>query len=309
MNTMADDLASLEQDTELGTSLRRVAYEAGMLLGLEATRDEQAYHRRRLNRHQYWLHGSGTLAGMAVAIDPPTATGTDPELTRITISPGLGIDGLGREVQINEAYCMDLGDWLKAQTETSLREGYDETANLLWLKVTVRYQECDVAQQPVLARKLNLSTDAVQPSRKADSIALELIPEIPSTTVDNRYRPWAVHDPVEDAIPAALTQVEQDFLAAAPAGSALEAQLQLNARLLHGLDGDSLDAALVADQLEQGARLLLARLSIQMADLNTILNADENDEVVNPGDISVNNLLRPFLTTASQLAYLQRSAP
>lgn len=307
---MADDLATLEEDAELGTSLRRVAYEAGMLLGLEATRDEQAYHRRRLNRHQYWLYGSGTLAGMAVAIDPPTASGTDPVLTRISVSPGLGIDGLGREVQINEAYCVDLGDWLKAQTETALREGYDETANLLWLKVTVRYQECDVAQQPVLARKLNLSTDAVQPSRKADSIVLELTPEIPSTTVDNRFRPWAVHDAIEDATPTtALTQAEQDMLGAAPAGSALEAQLQLSARLLHGLDGASLDAEMVADQLEEGARLLLARMSIEMTDLNTILDADENDQVVNPGDISVNNLLRPFLTTASQLAYLQRSAP
>jgi len=45
------------------------------LLGVEATRDEQDYHRRRLVRHQYWLHGSGTVAGLAVVLearDPPT---------------------------------------------------------------------------------------------------------------------------------------------------------------------------------------------------------------------------------------------
>ena len=43
-----DDLPTLEQDDQLAEPLRRVAYEAGMMLGLSATRDEQAYHRRRL---------------------------------------------------------------------------------------------------------------------------------------------------------------------------------------------------------------------------------------------------------------------
>src|SRR5690606_9377338 len=145
---------------------------------LEATQEEQDYHRRRLTRHQYWLQGSGTLAGMVVSLSPSETTETGPVKTSLLVGPGLGIDGLGREVLIHESYCINLGDWLKAQSETDLRDGYDEDANLLWLKVTVRYEECDVAAQPVLARKLNLSTDAVQPSRVADSIKLELIPEI-----------------------------------------------------------------------------------------------------------------------------------
>ena len=46
MDTL-DDFSTLKQDAELAEPLRRVAYEAGMMLGLEATRDEQAYHRRR----------------------------------------------------------------------------------------------------------------------------------------------------------------------------------------------------------------------------------------------------------------------
>ena len=39
----AEDLSALEQDDQMAEPLRRVAYEAGMMLGLEATRDEQAY--------------------------------------------------------------------------------------------------------------------------------------------------------------------------------------------------------------------------------------------------------------------------
>jgi hypothetical protein len=44
--------------------------------------------------------------------------------------------------------------------------------------------------------------------------------------------------------------------------------------------------------------LLLARISISVADINAIL--------VNPQLISINNLVRPFLATASQLAWLAR---
>lgn len=311
MSNLAEDTTTLEEDAALDTPLRRVSYEAGMLLGLEATRDEQAYHRRRLNRHQYWLHGSGTLVGMAVTVDPLSTTATGPVLTRIIVGPGMGIDGLGREVLIHEGHCVDLGDWLKAQTETHLREGYDEDEDLLWLNVTVRYRDCGVAAQPVLSRKLNLSTDAVQPSRTADSILLEMHCGLPPETTDGHFHPWAVHAPVGPDMPAQLTQTEQDMLteiASDPASAGQLPQLQLHARMLHALDAEGVGTQLAADELEQGARLLLARLSIGISDLNTILDADEDEQVVNPDDIHINNLVRPFLMTASQLAYLQRTA-
>ncbi len=304
MTNFAEDTDTLLEDADFAQPLRRVAYEAGMLLGLEATRDEQAYHRRRLNRHQYWLQGHGTLVGMLVAIDPPTALNNIPITTRLTVSPGVGIDGLGREVFIHEAYAIDLGDWLKVQTATQLEGGYDDVNNLLWLKITVRYQEVPVGLQPVLARKLNLSTDAVEPSRMADSILLELIPELPPSA-ETRYAPWAAHDPVADATPSALTATETTYLDdVATANVAAGAQLQLHARLLYALEDTGLTAQLAADQLEQGSRILLARLAIQVADLNSILDANENQQVTNPNLVSVNNLVRPFLTTASQLGYL-----
>ena len=305
MSDFGEDTDTLKEDATFEQPLRRVAYEAGMLLGLEATRDEQSYHRRRLNRHQYWLQGHGTLTGMRVAIEPASALNNNPIATRLTVSPGIGIDGLGREVLIHEAYGIDLGDWLKVQSAAKLEEGYDDINKLLWFKVTVRYQEVSVGLQPVLARKLNLGTDAVQPSRMADSIQLELIPEVPPSTAETRYAPWAAHDPVADALPEALTTAETDYLNQVTANNAAAgAQLQLNARLLHALTDSGVSAQLAADQLEEGSRLLLARLSISVPDLTTLLNATENQQVVNPNLISVNNLLRPFLMTASQLSYL-----
>ncbi len=291
----ADDYPTLEQDATLEEPLRRVAYEAGMMLGLEATRDEQAYHRRRLNRHQYWLHGFGTLAGMRVSIAPDT----NPEsmTVRLQVSPGIGIDGLGREVLLHETYCLNLGEWLAAQNEARLREGYNEADNLLWLKVCVRQKDCPVAQQPVLARKLNLSTDAVQPSRTADSVMLELIPELPEAD-ETRYQPWSCHTPVQDTTPT-LTGAEQKTLAdLSAANAAAGAQLSLHARLLHALDNGGVSTRDLNDQLELGARLLLARIAITTTEINAI--------AVKPELISINNLVRPFLVSASQLAWLSR---
>lgn len=294
-----DDLPTLEQDDELAAPLRRVSYEAGMMLGLEATRDEQAYHRRRLTRHQYWLQGFGTLAGLRVSMQPDShGNDADDILVRIHVSPGIAIDGLGREVLVHETYCIDLRQWLDAQTEADLLEGFDGSNDLLWLKVTVRQKDCPVAKQPVLARKLNLSTDAVQPARTADSVQLELIPELPPASADERYHPWASHTPVADALPT-LTDAEQQQLDALELSNpTAAAQLSLHAKLLHALDATGIATTNLADELEDGARLLLAHISISTTDVNNI--------VVNPERISINNLVRPFLTTASQLAWLNR---
>ncbi|AHE97434.1 hypothetical protein [Thioalkalivibrio paradoxus] len=297
MSSSAKDFATVEQDANLESPLRRVAYEAGMMLGLEATRDEQGYHRRRLTRQQYWLHGAGTLAGMAVSIDPDAAEDPDTDMTvRVLVGPGFGIDGLGREVLVHEPYCVNLGEWLAAQGETALHDGFDAGESRLWLRVSVRYQDCPVAAQPVLARKLNMSTDPVQPSRIADGVLLEIQPELPPAG-EPGYRPWQAHGPLADA-PEGLTDAEQATLAAAEAESEAAGRLMnLHARLLHALD-DGVSPQTVADRLHESARLLLARIAIETTSLSHI--------VVNPSRISVNNLVRPFLVTPGQLAHLAR---
>jgi|AntRauTorcE11898_2_1112593.scaffolds.fasta_scaffold29238_1 hypothetical protein len=296
----AEDLPTLEQDDELAQPLRRVSYEAGMMLGLEATRDEQAYHRRRLTRHHYWLHGYGTLAGMNVGMTPASHGNNSDDLEdlQLRVGPGVGIDGLGREVMIHETHCIRLKQWLQAQTGASLLEGYDPGGNQLWLKVTVRYKDCPVARQPVLSRRLNLSTDAVQPSRIADSVQLELIPELPPAAGSDRYTPWGSHDGLGAEVPT-LSDLEQQTLDDLRDSNPVAGeQLALHARLLHALDDRGLSTRNLAHDLEDGARLLLARIRID--------TSSPDSPTVNPGLIHINNLVRPFLTTASQLAWLTR---
>jgi hypothetical protein len=232
---------------------------------------------------------------MAVGKDPSShGNSSDPVTIRLVVGPGLGFDGFGREVLVHEPYCIELGQWLAAQEAGALEEGYSETDDLLWLKVTIRQRDCPVAAQPVLARKLNLSTDAVQPSRTADSVLLELIPELPPAAEEGHFKPWAGHAPLAEALPP-LTAAENATLDATPEGAERDL-LSLHARQLHALDTGGVSVQDITDAYAENARILLARISIQASDINDI--------VVNPERISINNLVRPFMVSAGQLAWL-----
>jgi len=302
--------SGLIADGNFQEALKRVSYQPGMLLGLEATRAEQEYHRRHLNRHSYWLHGSGTVAGLRV-----TAKGDDPgddtthALVRLHISPGIGVDGLGREVSVFEPYCIDLGAWLTTQYENTeddlwgalIRDGYDETDNLLWLKVTMRYQDNPSGLQPVLATDINASTDAVKPSRLQDAVLFELVAEHPDSALTGDHL-FASHNALpawDTSLANQLNPSERDQIESAT-GAAKE-QLQLGAQLLYALADDNEALAtresftLSAAEL---ARTLLARVAIRLTPAREL--------IINPRRVTVDNLVRPFLFNATTLAQLIR---
>lgn len=297
MSLTAQDTATLAQDAALAEPLRRVAYEAGMLLGLEATRDEQAYHRRRLTRQQYWLHGAGTVAGLRVRVE--TSPAPNPRV-RLLVGPGIGIDGLGRELLVHETHCLDLADWLGAQGQTTLAEGFEVSTNRLRLRVSARYQDCPVAAQPVLARQLNLGTDAVAASRIADAVALELdVEPPPAPGVQPAFNPWPLHPALDADLPT-LPAEEAAALAAAEAVSAQAgARLRMQLRVLHLLDDADWRAPEALEDLLARVRLPLARVEITTADPATLAAS------LTAAAVSVDNLAaRPFLPTAAQLDYL-----
>ncbi|HJV27952.1 MAG TPA: hypothetical protein VJ673_19890 [Aromatoleum sp.] len=303
--------ASLAGDGRFEEALKRVSYEPGMLLGLEATRAEQDYHRRRATRHGYWLHGAGTVAGLRVSLraeDP--GNDTDEVRVRLVVSPGVGVDGLGREISVSEPYCVDFGAWLTAQHEDEelwgalIRDGYAEPDNLLWLKVTMRYQDCASGLQPVLATEVNAGTDPVQPSRVADCVLFELVAERPEDAPAEEHL-FAAHARIKsyDEIETKLGERERAQVEAA-AGAARN-QLELGARLLHSLGDDN--QSLVARQAfltdpAQLARTLLARIAVRLTP-----PAPDPGLVVNPRRIEVDNLVRPFLFNAAALARLIRA--
>ncbi len=300
----------LQQDADFHTPLERVNFEAGMLLGIDATRAEQAYHRLRINRHNYWFHGAGTLVGFAVKLDPPE--GAEPDdlplpneepdniSVRLIVAPGIGIDGLGREVMSFEPYCVNLRDWLNAQLEQPdgnqlLSDGFIEGDTVLNLLITMRYHACATGLQPVLARKINAGTDPVQPSRARDSVLLEIIPGPTPSVTENSWRglnlqsvdPETDFTPTEHAFKQAASEVEKNFYA--DKGRLIYAVPASNRAL--EIDGDTADLS----------RTLLAQVRIP-------LTADLRPDI-DPTRITVNNLVRPFVSTANQLAWLSRQEP
>lgn len=293
---------TLENDADFSKPLQRVFYESGMMLGLDAIQDEQDYHRRRLNRHQYWLHGSGTIAGMAVSLSHIAAKPEVTETIRIIVAPGIGIDALGRDILVNEPYCIILNEWLAAQNPASLLNGYDAAKKKLTLKITVRHNECLKSFQPVLARKLNASTDAVQPNRNQDSILLELATYTPSadgsSQADGSFQPWSAHEKINDLIPLKDLVSAEELAYINTATGTEKKELELQARLLHAYKDDNQN---LATDLNELARIFLAQITIiNVNDINTI-NLD-------PVNIKVNSLLRPFVKTAAIQNFLNQSS-
>lgn len=289
MDDQVSDRLNLEADADFTDPLERVAYQSGMMLGLEAIRDEQAYHRRRLTRHQYWLHGYGTVAGMAVTLSHIPATEEVEETIRIIVDPGIGIDGLGRDVLVNETYCINLNAWIKARQPAELLEGYDDASNTLLLQVTVRQRDCQTGFQPTLARAVNAGTDAVKASRNRDSILLELLPLSPDS-VDDNHRRWPAHEAIDTLTPLEelLSTTEMEHINNAPPDQ--QGRLEQLGRLMHA--GRARSFNLSSDH-EAAARVLLAHISLQnVTDLNNITVAPETTRV--------NGLVRPFVRTITE---------
>lgn len=301
--------ASLADDARFDDALRRVNHEAGMLLGLQAVRDEQAYHRRRHTRHAYWLHGSGTVAGLRVALrhDDP-GTNRDAEMqVRVIVSPGIGIDGLGREVSVAEPYAIDLRAWLtvrRAEPErwaALIRDAHDPVANTLRLDVTLRYRDMSSGLQPVMAEAANAGTDPVQPARMTDAVLLELCASGRAGARGPRHLN-AAHRQVPDwaEIEPRFPQHERD--AVNNATGAEQRRLRLAARLLHALDDDNQALATrraTTTEPDELARTLLAQLVIELD-----APADTPRLVINPLRMRLDNLVRPFVYSATALAHL-----
>lgn len=327
----------VELDAQLGKPLERVNYTAGMMLSLPAINAEQRYHRQRVNRLQYWFQGAGTLLGLAVKqVAAVTANAGEDQSLRLVVSPGIAIDGLGRELLCHEPYCVNLRDWLEAQKTSDsafLQNALTQDKKAIQFSVTIRYHAASSGLQPVLARTINGGIDPVQPSRVKDALLLEILP------LNNQVRfpgvqpeelpdelPEGEEPPLEDEPPATstafrraglaqqpldteatatwLSQTEQDHITALE--SERERQLaRLQLQLLYGPRSD-VGALELEGQYEDLARVLLAVIEIP---LRTHL-LPQISPILHPHAIRINNLIRPFITTPDQLRwlYLQENA-
>jgi hypothetical protein len=289
------DEAELATDALFTDTLQRISFQPGILLGSDALTTEQAYHVRRLNRHQRWLIGPGTVFGLRVDVQPPAAAvASDP--VQITVGPGYAIDGLGREVMVGVQYAISLRDWLVQNPPST------STSTVLFLRVTVRAQAFPNLLQAVVSELFDAGVDPVVPKCVADSFALEI--SVDPNTADQTADAWAL--PVAAWSPDRATPPTPQALGAAPATplpgvtltpreTAMLAAVRSEPAVVQALNFQSWaltrqfppydDSPGAQDRFTEASRLLLARLQVTLASSGAATSAG----------VAVNNLVRPFV--------------
>lgn len=176
----------------------RPAYATGMLLDAQDFSDEQTYHRGRLARALAFAAGGGTLAGLQVSYQAPSAT----QAEEVRVDPGLAVDRLGRLVELPRPACRGLVDWyadVLAQDGGDIlaESAYDSLAMFLSPRflnppapatapvlparaviadVFLRFAQCAVGLTPSFATGPFDALNAVSTSRIRDAYELLLVP-------------------------------------------------------------------------------------------------------------------------------------
>jgi hypothetical protein len=140
----------------------RVAY--GMLLGEDDFRVLAGNSRGKQMLHSAWLHRSGVVWGFDVRPDGDRA---------LRVTPGLAIDGIGRELIQESTWCADLRDWVEEHA-SALPEGCGRREMDACLEVT--FDCCRTAPVPTLADPCDVTRKHDDYSRVVETSKLTLRP-------------------------------------------------------------------------------------------------------------------------------------
>lgn len=141
----------------------RVSY--GMLLGEDDFRVLMGNPRGKQMLQSAWLHGTGVVWGYDVSIDG---------LASVRVSPGLALDGLGREVAQTASACLDLRDWL---TENEPVPGKDACGTrTLHCCLVAEFDCCPSRPVPTLADPCDVNRKHDDDSRVTETACVVLRP-------------------------------------------------------------------------------------------------------------------------------------
>ncbi|HJQ02661.1 MAG TPA: hypothetical protein VJ851_13760 [Jatrophihabitans sp.] len=143
----------------------RVSY--GMLLGEDDFRVLMGNPRGKQMLHSSWLHGCGVVWGYRVCTE--AAVG-GPLLLRV--SPGLGLDGLGREVELQVSSCLNLQDWLRTCDDPPDQDGCD--SRTVHACLVAEFDCCLSNPVPALADPCDVNRSHDYESRVTETARIEL---------------------------------------------------------------------------------------------------------------------------------------
>lgn len=140
----------------------RVAY--GMLLGEDDFRTLMGNPRGKQMLHGAWLHGCGVVWGYRVSVEGERT---------LKVSPGLAVDGMGRELLADTSWCLDVRQWLAKH-----QDAIDESCKSQTLHAClVARHDCSLATPvPTLADPCDITRKHDDYSRVVEGVRLELRP-------------------------------------------------------------------------------------------------------------------------------------
>lgn len=172
----------------------------GMLLGVDDFEVLSAYHRGKMWLHSSWLHGQGAVWGLGASLDLDAG--------EIRVEPGLAIDGLGRELVMEQAACVKVARWLDAHREDADLDLVElpDGAVRFDAHVVIRFKACLARQVPALVEPCDGSGQTTAYSRVVETAELLLRPglapeqrEPPGTLPYHRLRLlFSLEDAIEE---------------------------------------------------------------------------------------------------------------
>jgi hypothetical protein len=270
----------------------RVAF--GMLLGEDDFRTLMGNARGKQMLHSAWLHGSGVVWGYRVKVDG--------EWT-LRVSPGLAVDGLGRELLAETSWCLDVRDWLRANhiTVSSLNEGEQLTVTA---RLVAEFGCCPTAPVPTLADPCDITRKHDDWSRVVETVRLSLVPGPPPPTTTHYQRIRVLLGLIEagddqagkDALDAA-----KQVAAAPPAERARELLRQFKSLAA----ADAADLSPATEYTDEGPTLFPvteAEAGVELARVEIVLLAQ--DDVLNIHRVRVLPEVRSTLLPTSLIQEL-----
>lgn len=285
-------------DLQTQPAPERIFLHDGALLTQDHFRAEQLYLRGQLARLALHSGGAGTLAGFDVSY-APAAGGADVE---VQVAAGLGIDRLGRIVEIPYKSCLPLRIWVEqhaatpdglARLQAGLRASGGGLPQRIVADVYASFRPCARAPEPAFATGNADTIDGVQPSRILDAGKLDLVirPE-----GDNREPSSLAASQVPN--PATIEDIQRFKRKDAwNLTRAEEVPFSLPA-------GGDLSEHIVAGNLQDGSEILLARLIVPMVTGGgQPPRFDDSIDLSQPQFVP-DQSIRPYSYSAAELALL-----
>lgn len=168
----------------------------GMLLGVDDFQTLDAYHRGKMWYHNAWLHGKGVVWGLNAQL--PVVESSDPDSEEqsfsgeIRVAPGLAMDGMGRELLLQHAACLNVAAWYEAhKDDVELQQVIttdEDTGDIIFeAHITLAFKGCLNRQVPALSETCDTSATSTAYSRVVETVEVCLNPGLAEPATKSDY--------------------------------------------------------------------------------------------------------------------------